>query len=550
MSAIGDAEQRAREFVTFCDGMEACGFETFARRGRVVADDLLRALERLRSEHAARVKIREDHERALQAAREPCRDAGAAVGGAWRRPDDRLRRRAAGGERRVSVLRDLNRLVPRWQDLALPEIEERLDRFGVNGDGRLALVDLAADLQALATTLEPEQETPADGDGPALRWVTLDEFVSVDEPGAEALVGERGDALAPQGGDLMFYGEGGAGKTTLEIDLAFHLAAGDDWLGQAIPRPVRVGLVENEGPRPHFREKLRRKRAAWAGSPIGGRLRILETPWAQLTLDDEDHARSLAAAIATLELDVVMVGPVTRSGMNEAGTLQETRDYMNLVAAVRWRSGRPVLFVLVHHENRAGQVSGAWEGVVDTLLHVQPQGHGKTRLFVQKARWAPSVHKTALQLLWADGEGFTVEEKPELDDDTFAETLVAAIRANPGEAWRAIEQQTKGVGRDYRMTIRDRLLAAGRIVNVARVDGADVALDHLPERRPSRLHVADDPAIAHLLLTPGAGQEQAAPATGAGTQMPLLRAPGLIEEHGAGAAGTHPHETAEPREAA
>jgi len=66
VSAIGDAEQRAREFVTFCDGMEACGFETFARRGRVVADDLLRALERLRSEHAARVKIREDHERALQ----------------------------------------------------------------------------------------------------------------------------------------------------------------------------------------------------------------------------------------------------------------------------------------------------------------------------------------------------------------------------------------------------------------------------------------------------------------------------------------------------
>lgn len=66
MSAIGDAEQRARELVTFCDGMEDCGFETFARRGRVVADDLLRALERLRSEHAARVKIQEDHERALQ----------------------------------------------------------------------------------------------------------------------------------------------------------------------------------------------------------------------------------------------------------------------------------------------------------------------------------------------------------------------------------------------------------------------------------------------------------------------------------------------------
>jgi len=42
-----------------------------------------------------------------------------------------------------------------------------------------------------------------------------------------------------------------------------------------------------------------------------------------------------------LELDVVMLGPVTRSGMNEAGTLQETRDYMALVSDIRRRAGRP-----------------------------------------------------------------------------------------------------------------------------------------------------------------------------------------------------------------
>lgn len=66
MSAIGDAEQRAREFATFCDGLADAGFESFARRGRVVADDLLRALERLRAEHAARVKIQQDRDRALQ----------------------------------------------------------------------------------------------------------------------------------------------------------------------------------------------------------------------------------------------------------------------------------------------------------------------------------------------------------------------------------------------------------------------------------------------------------------------------------------------------
>jgi RecA-family ATPase len=33
----------------------------------------------------------------------------------------------------------------------------------------------------------------------------------------------------------MVDGDGGVGKTTLTIDLSCHLAAGDDWLGLAVP---------------------------------------------------------------------------------------------------------------------------------------------------------------------------------------------------------------------------------------------------------------------------------------------------------------------------
>lgn len=55
--------------------------------------------------------------------------------------------------------------------------------------------------------------------------VTLHEFISVDEPGAESLVGATDDNLIPEGGDVMFYGDGGTAKTTLTVDLAFHLAA-------------------------------------------------------------------------------------------------------------------------------------------------------------------------------------------------------------------------------------------------------------------------------------------------------------------------------------
>lgn len=84
--------------------------------------------------------------------------------------------------------------------------------------------------------------------------------------------------------------------------------------------------------------------------------------------------------------------------MEAAGTLQEVRDFLALVNDVRARAGRRFANVLIHHENRGGKVSGAWEGAGDTLLHVQQQSHGRLRLYVQKARWSSEQHATSLQL--------------------------------------------------------------------------------------------------------------------------------------------------------
>ena len=74
------------------------------------------------------------------------------------------------------------------------------------------------------------------GEAPEVELVTLAEFAAVDEPGAGALVGPENATLLPENGDVMLYGDGGAGKTTLTIDLAFHLAAGCDWLGMTVAR--------------------------------------------------------------------------------------------------------------------------------------------------------------------------------------------------------------------------------------------------------------------------------------------------------------------------
>lgn len=319
-----------------------------------------------------------------------------------------------------------------------------------------------ADAYLAAATLEP-------GDGAIItpphvdtghRFVTLDSFVNVEELGAAPIVGEPGSVIIPEAGDVMIFGDGGAGKTTLQIDLAFHLAAGQDWCGLQIAKPVTVAIVENEGPRPLFRDKLRRKRDAWKGEQISERLHVLEHPWATFTFANESHREWLAQAVTECELSIVILGPLTRVGMNEAGTLQETRDFAGLLADVRNRTPRPVTFALIHHENKAGEVSGAWEGAGDTLLHVTGQGHGRTKLHIRKARWSSEWHGKTLNLTWAEGESFTVDEAPERDDNSIADRILQAARAQGGASWNTLEKAA-GCHAELARRIRDRLLASG-----------------------------------------------------------------------------------------
>jgi hypothetical protein len=280
---------------------------------------------------------------------------------------------------------------------------------------------------------------------PDLDLVPIADFVAVEEPGAEPLVGDDDGAVIPTNGDVMVYGPAGGGKTTLAVDFSLALAAGDDWLGLPVPHAVCVALVESEGPRALFRAKLRRKLEAWRGSPIGNRLHVLENPWGAFSFADPDWREALAAALRYLTIDVLIVGPVTSSGFDEAGTQPQTREFMALVDQLRAQTGRRLTVILIHHPNRAGAVSGAWEPVVDTLLHVQGQGNGRTRLFFQKARWASAQHGTALNLLWTDGEGFEVEDPPERpSDETIAELICEYVRENAGTGWGRVRATIKG----------------------------------------------------------------------------------------------------------
>ena len=53
---VGDPGERA-EFVAFCDGLEEGGLPEYARRARIVARDLLEALDALEAERSVRVAL-------------------------------------------------------------------------------------------------------------------------------------------------------------------------------------------------------------------------------------------------------------------------------------------------------------------------------------------------------------------------------------------------------------------------------------------------------------------------------------------------------------
>ena len=125
-------------------------------------------------------------------------------------------------------------------------------------------------------------------------------------------------------------------------------------------------------------------------------------------------------------------------------------------------------------------------------------------------------------LLWAPGDGFVVDEKPELDDETVRERMLTFIRQNPGTGWTKVEEATPGLGTTARMKIRDGLLRDGQIVNVGKDgDGHEVAFAELFEGKRARLYVADDPTIAYLTPEPGAVQGRLA-----------LTAPAAVQRRG------------------
>jgi hypothetical protein len=136
--------------------------------------------------------------------------------------------------------------------------------------------------------------------GGTSEFSTYEIFVTHTFPMAEPLLGEPGAVYLAVGTLLLVYGAEGTGKTTLTVDAVAHLAAGRAWLGIPVPRPVRILLIENEGPPSLFQRKLADKAATWDGPDFTGNLFIYKAPWGEFSFADADkRAASQTTATST-----------------------------------------------------------------------------------------------------------------------------------------------------------------------------------------------------------------------------------------------------------
>lgn len=235
------------------------------------------------------------------------------------------------------------------------------------------------------------------------------DFINEEIDPPEPLWGTERLTILASAGLGLFAGRPGVGKTTFLIDLLCHLAAGrsyppasDASNGHApaaihVQRPLRIGLIENEGPREMFRQKLKDKLDVFPHDirGAGGYIGIQTWQWGAFSFGDNRALVKARDEAQQLQLDLIVGDPLTMLGIRGVGSPEDTREFVNRLKFMGL--GLDLAFLLVHHfrerfdrqEDELARLSGAWGGHLDTLITLAAMGQqDQARLAFPKIRWA------------------------------------------------------------------------------------------------------------------------------------------------------------------
>lgn len=249
-----------------------------------------------------------------------------------------------------------------------------------------------------ALTTETQAESPV--------FLDAYQFAARETEPPLPLWGSPETCVLAAGGLALLAGRPGSGKTTWILDFACHLAAGlpypprnedngpDPW---PVPRPLRIALIENEGPQEMFRLKLADKLKSFPHNICGngGLLMIQEWRWGAFSFADPDARARAMKELDEHAIDLVLGDPLASLGPGGVGSPADTRDFVALLRPLGLGISRAFMFL--HHfrervektEDELARISGAWGGHLDTLLTLSATSKAEqARLAYPKLRWS------------------------------------------------------------------------------------------------------------------------------------------------------------------
>ena len=272
----------------------------------------------------------------------------------------------------------------------------------------------------------------------------LRDFLDLDLKPQPALLGTEDDAIIPMGGLVILAGMPGAGKTTLVIDFAFHLASGRDWLGIPTPRPANLLFVENEGPQHKFQNKLRRKAELWQHE-TGGDIHVHVWRWGSFSFGDQDALAMMLDYLDEHDIHVIVGDPLDTLGAQGVGSPEDTRAFVSLLPPLGLTKNRSFLFL--HHFRKEvsvseiNQVSGAWGGRLDSLLVLkETEQPDELRLSFPKLRWADQRQPLILGKIKNTASFEVLAEEQPPTDDTQVEAMLRRIIDTLGKTGGVMER--------------------------------------------------------------------------------------------------------------
>jgi hypothetical protein len=313
-----------------------------------------------------------------------------------------------------------------------------------------------------------EMEQQAD-DG---RPLTLREFISLNIPPPKPLLGTVENCYLAEGGIAMLASEPHVGKTTLALDLIAHLASGTEWLGIHVERPVRILLLENEGPMAMFQRQVRKKIASWEGDDFADHVTILTNKWGDWSLREERDREYIKGYCKTHAIDLVIGDTLGTLGVDGNGSPAETRAFQDLV---RQAGLGAQAWLLLHHFNRTAGVpalslnrlSGDWGKWPDTIAYLEGGGLHVTKLGWPKTRFVDDKPEGWSILKWVlESRSFAVAGRDEKGEETYEAAVLEYLthRNLEGPTTREIIAAKLGKTDGVHAALKS-LADAGKIVN-------------------------------------------------------------------------------------